>query len=240
VDNGWTGLYVVTVGYGQTSITATSIAALPTAPVLSFKLPSLRPGFGSSVASFSASGGFTVPPQVTAVEVEVWGGGSGSFASVGTTPSGGGSGGGYARKRISGLTPGQIIPIVVGAGGAAGTTAGVAAGAGGTSSFGTFASATGGGLNQYASVSAPQNGATPAGVGVGGDVNLSGSSGQAGISNVGGLGGGAPMSGMQNSGTSGTPGTFPGGGASGAGTGPNQNAQFSGAAGASGLVVVRW
>ena len=240
VDNGWTGLYVVTVGYGQTAITATSIAALSTAPRLAFKLPSLRPGFGSSVASFTASGSFTAPPQVTAVEVEIWGGGSGSFASLGTTPSGGGSGGGYARKRVSGLTPGQVIPIVVGAGGAAGTTAGVSAGAGGTSSFGTYASATGGGLNPYASASAPQNGATPAGVGVGGDVNLSGSAGQAGISNVGGLGGGAPMSGMQNSGTSGTPGTFPGGGASGAGTGPNQNVAFNGAAGASGLVVVRW
>lgn len=240
VDSGWSGLCVVTVSYGQTAITALNITPLAAAPLIPFKLPALRPGFGSSVQSFSASGSFTVPPQVTSVEVEVWGGGSGSFASIGTTPSGGGSGGGYARKRVASLTPGQVIPIVVGAGGAAGTTAGAPAGAGGTSSFGTYVSATGGSLNPSASVPAPQNGATPAGVGVGGDVNFAGSAGQSGISNVGGLGGGGPMSGMQNSGTAGVAGVFPGGGASGAGTGSSQNAPFNGAAGAGGLVVVRW
>ncbi len=48
------------------------------------------------------------------------------------------------------------------------------------------------------------------------------------------------MGGMQNSGTAGVAGIFPGGGASGAGTGPAGNAQFNGAPGANGLVVIRW
>src|SRR5271166_2524569 len=240
VDSGWSGLYVATVAYGQTAISSANITTYPSAPFSPFKLPALRPGFGSAVLSISSNTTFIVPNGVTTLEVEVWGAGAGSFASSGTTPSGGASGGGYARKRISGLTPGQAIPVVVGLGGAAGTTTGTGAGPGGTSSFGTYVSATGGSLNPYATVSNPQNGGTPGGSGVGGDLNISGSAGQAGISNVGGLGGGAPMGGMQNSGTAGVAGIFPGGGASGAGTGPMQNAQFNGGPGANGLVLVRW
>ena len=174
------------------------------------------------------------------VEVEVWGGGSGSFASVAGLPSGGGSGGGYARKLVTGLVPGQTIPVVVGAGGAGGTTAGGAPGAGQVSSFGQFVSATGGSLNYLATVTAPGNGATPPGIGVGGDVNFIGSAGQAGLLNQGGLGGGAPMGGMQNTGATGNTGSFPGGGAGGAGTGPNGNTGFNGGSGGAGLVVVRW
>ena len=120
-DNGWIGLYQITVSFGQTQITAANISVIPTAPFLSFKLPSLRPGFGSGVQSFVASGSFVVPVGVTQLEVEVWGGGSGSYASVPGLPSGGGSGGGYSRKLVTGLMPGQVIPVTVGAGGAGGT-----------------------------------------------------------------------------------------------------------------------
>lgn len=244
VDSGWIGLYVITVAYGQTAITATSITALPTAPFIPWKLPSLHPGFGSGVQSFTVSGTFVVPAGVTQVEAEVWGGGAGSYASVSGMPSGGssggGSGGGYARKRITGLTPGQSVAVVVGAGGIGGTVGGGAATSGGTSSFGPYVSATGGVLNYLASVGSPQNGATPPGIGVGGDVNLAGSAGQAAVLNQGGMGGGAPMGGTQNSGTTGVAGTFPGGGAAGAGTGSNSTTAYEGAAGASGLVVVRW
>jgi hypothetical protein len=244
VDNSWVGLYVITLAYGQTTITAPNITTLPSAPFLLWKLPALHPGFGSGTQSFTSSGSFTVPAGVTQVEIEMWGGGSGSFASVTGSPtgiaSGGGSGGGYARKRIAGLTPGQSISVVVGGGGAAGIVAGSAPSCGGTSSFGAFVSATGGSLNYLATTSSPQNGSTPAGVGVGGDVNLTGSAGQAGIVNQGGLGGAAPMGGSQNSGTTGATGAFPGGGASGAGTGANSATPYSGAAGAPGFVVVRW
>jgi hypothetical protein len=240
VDNGWVGLYVVTVSYGQTTINANCIFQLITAPFLSWKLPALKPGFGSGVQTLTASGRFVVPQGVSQVEVELWGGGSGTFASTAATPSGGGSGGGYARKRITGLVSGQTIPVTVGGGGAAGNTSGGWASGGGTSSFGTYVSATGGSLNPLASPGSPQNGATPSGVGVGGDVSIGGSAGQAGVLNQGGLGGAAPMSGVQNSGSWGLPGVFPGGGASGAGTGANSATPYNGATGANGLVVVRW
>jgi len=239
-DAGWVGLYQVVVSYGQTEISAASISRLPSAPFVGWKLPSLVPGFGSGVQSFLIGGTFYVPAGVTQVEVEVWGGGSGSYASVSGLPSGGGSGGGYARRRITGLAPGQAITVTVGQGGAAGTTSGGPPSAGGTSSFGPFVSASGGSLNYLATVSQPQNGATPSGVGIGGDVNFNGSAGQAGILNQGGMGGAAPFGGTQNSGTLGNTGMFPGGGASGAGTGANGTTPFDGAAGANGLVVVRW
>jgi len=247
IDVGWTGLYQITVAYGQTQILLQpqtsggppGIIVLPTAPFLTWKMPALRPGFGSGVKSFINSDTFSVPAGVSQVEVEVWGAGSGSFASVPGLPSGGGSGGGYARKLVTGLIPGQSIPVTVGLGGTGGTGGGAAAGEGGTSNFGQFVSATGGRLNHLASTVAPQNGATPPGLGANGDINLMGSAGQAGMSNQGGMGGAAPIGGAQNSGTSGNAGIFPGGGAAGAGTGAN-NSAFDGANGAGGFVVVRW
>lgn len=238
-DVGWTSLYQITVAYGQTQITTNAIQAVPTAPFLGWKLPALRPGFGSGVLGFNTSGTFSVPAGVTQVEVEVWGGGAGSFASVPGLPSGGGAGGGYARKLVTELVPGQLISVTVGTGGSAGNTTGSAPSGGGTSSFGQLVSATGGSLNYLASVTQPINGGTPAGVGVGGDSNFWGSAGQAGYSTQGGMGGGAPMGGAQNSGTLGNPGVFPGGGAAGAGT-LNGSSAFNGAAGAPGFVVVRW
>lgn len=239
-DNGCIGLYQITVSYGQSQITSANIAVIPTAPFLGWKLPMLRPGVASGVQSFASTGNFVVPAGVTQVEVEVWGGGSGSYASVSGLPSGGGSGGGYARKLVTGLMPGNIVPVLVGAGGAGGSTGGTAAGPGGTSSFGQFVNATGGGLNYLATTSAPENGATPPGVGVGGDVNFVGSAGQAGILNQGGMGGAPAIGGSQNSGTTGNTGSFPGGGAAGAGTGATGNTAFNGAPGGGGLVVVRW
>ena len=119
-------------------------------------------------------------------------------------------------------------------------TSGVAAGVGGTSSFGVFMSATGGSLNYLATPSAPENGATPPGIGVGGDVNFVGSAGQAAVLNQGGMGGASPIGGTQNSGSTGNAGSFPGGGAAGAGTGAAGNSAFNGAVGGGGLIVVRW
>ena len=240
VDSGWVGLYVITVAYGQAAITAASVTTLPTAPFLAWKLPNLVPGFGSGVQVIMTSGSFVVPAGITQLEVEVWGAGSGSFASTANFASGGGSGGGYARCRITGLEAGQVIPITIGMGGTGGTTAGAAAGSGGSSSFGAYVSATGGGLNATSSINAPQNGATPGGTGVGGDLNLIGSSGQSAFMSAAGIGGAAPMGGMQSSGSVGVTGVFPGGGAGGAGTGSNGATPYDGAAGANGLVAVRW
>jgi hypothetical protein len=240
-DSGWVGLAVVTVAYGATTVVSGNISTYSNAPLIPFSLPSLRPGFGSGVQSFASSGTFTVPAGVTQVEVEVWGGGSGSYASVSGTPSGGGSGGGYSRKRVSGLTPGSTVTVTVGAGGTAGTS-GVAPGAGGTSSFGAYASASGGGLNVLNTTSAPPFGA-PGGVGSGGDVNVSGSDGgNGGSMNTGGLGGGSPCGGGMRSVAQSVANTgyAPGGGASGAGTGAGGTTANPGAAGGGGLVIVRY
>jgi hypothetical protein len=239
-DSGWVGLYQIVVSFGQTQVTTSNITVVPTAPFLNWKLPGLRPGFGSGVQSFVNGGNFIVPAGVTQVEVEVWGAGAGSYSSVPGLPSGGGSGGGYARKLVTGFVPGQSVAVVIGAGGVAGTTGGAAASPGGTSSFGQLVSATGGSLNFLANTSAPGNGATPPGVGVGGDVNFTGSAGQAAVANQGGMGGASPIGGTQNSGGTGNGGIFPGGGAAGAGTGASGNTAFNGGAGAGGLIVVRW
>jgi hypothetical protein len=241
VDSGWVGLYVITVSYGQTAVTAASISSLPGAPFLGWKLPVLRPGFASGVQSFSASGNFVVPPGVTQVEVEVWGAGSGSYASSSTSPSGGGAGGGYARKRLTGLQAGQAIPVAVGAGGLAGTTS-QAPTAGGSSSLGSYVSATGGGINPIASIASPGLGASVTGVGVGGDINVAGSTGGNGSGNAGGVGGAGAMGGGATSvATSfGVAGQSPGGGASGAGTTNSGSTPQAGAPGAPGLVIVRW
>lgn len=239
-DTGWVPLYVITVSYGQATVDQSSIAVALSSPMLQWKLPMLRPGFGSGVQSFTTSATFQVPTGVAQVEVEIWGGGSGSFASTAGTASGGGAGGGYAKKRITGLTQGQQIVVTVGGGGTGGAIGGAPPTAGGTSNFGSLVSATGGSLNYLATVISPQNGATPPGIGVGGDVVLSGSAGQAGAGSQGGMGGAGPMGGAQNSGTNGVAGLFPGGGASGAGTGAGASTPYAGAAGAGGLVVIRW
>lgn len=239
-DSGYVPLAVVTVAYGATTIVSGNISVHPLAPYPRFNLQSLGQGFGAGVQSFTSSGNFTVPNGVTQVEVEVWGAGSGSYASTASIASGGGSGGGYARKRITGLTAGSVIAVTVGAGGTAGSTSGpTAPTAGGTSSFGSYVSATGGSLNPLANTGAPALGGTPSGAGTGGDVNVAGGDGSNGGGGSGGYGAtGANGGGARAVASSiGNAGYFPGGGASGAGTGSGAN---NGAAGAGGLVVVRW
>jgi hypothetical protein len=170
---------------------------------------------------------------VTQVETEIWGAGSGSWAS--TSAVSGGGGGGYARKRIVGLTPGTAIAITVGQGDYAGAT-GSAPGSGSASSFGTtpdtvYCSATGGTVNPNNSLTQPSFGGLGGG-GIGGDVNSTGSDGVSAQGSVGGMGGAV------SAGTYGVVGHSPGGGASGAGN--SGSTAFNGAAGADGLVVVRW
>ncbi len=202
---------------------------------------------------FIASGTFTVPANVTQVEVEIVGGGgpggpssdgSGSGNSAGTAGGGGGAGG-YAYRRISGLTAGLAIAVTVGAGGAAVTTVNVPGPAGGTSSFGSYAYSTGGGagpsgLNAYGV-------GGPGGQGNGGDLNIAGQSGGAGgppptysanlplyTWNKGGI----PARGF---GTFPSYGTATGGSGYGpGGSGASGGSAIAGAAGNSGLIIVRW
>lgn len=176
VDSGWSGLAVVTVAYGQTQITATSISQVALAPVLQFKLPALRPGYAQAQV-FTNSGGFLVPIGVTRARVTLIGGG-GAGGTHSNLPAGGGGAGGMAIKYVTSLTPGTTIPVTVGAGGVALTGGPVGqGGAGGTSSFGAYVSATGGagGGGGPSSVTITPGGA--GGGAVGGDINSGGSSG---------------------------------------------------------------
>lgn len=77
-------------------------------------------------AAFYANGNYTVPAGITQLLVECWGGGGsgrGYPNSAQVTTGGGGAGGAYAASLIN-VTPGQIIPYVIGAGGVAGATTG--------------------------------------------------------------------------------------------------------------------
>lgn len=203
----------------------------------------------SNVQVFLASGTFTVPAGVSAVDVQLWGAGGGGGGCGGLTFNFGSAagGGGYARRRISGLTPGAAIAVTVGAGGAGGTIPPSSAGTGGTSSFGSYVSATGGGPG-LAGTSGGTPGAWGAGgFGVGGDLNVSGQPGGLAWANTTGFcvtgGGGTfgvsmgqPMTAPVP--TNGVAGLFPGGGGGGGNTAAG--GQTFGGAGAAGLVIVRW
>ena len=191
---------------------------------------------GLRFAVLTASGTFVTPLGGPVLDLELWGGGAGSFASVSGGGGGGGGGGGYARLRASGVTPLVSLTVTIGGGGGAGTTGGYP-GNGGTTSFGSYVSATGGIINVLNTLSTPPFGGS-GGNGSGGDLNIPGSDGGNSTTAYGGTGGGAAMGGGMRATANGVgnPGHFPGGGAAGAGTASIQN----GAAGAQGAIVVRW
>ena len=169
VDEGWIGLYTLTVNYGQTQIDQASIAGVPGAPVIPFKLGTLTPGF-SRLGSFTASTIFVVPNAVQRVKIRLCGGGGGGGGGASNLGGGGGGAGGYSEG-IFAVIPGQSIAVTVGGGGATGTAGAAAAGSGGTSSFGSSITATGGAGGAGAAPYAP--GGSP-GTGNGGALNLAG------------------------------------------------------------------
>ena len=239
VDAGWSGLAVITIAYGQSTITSANIAAYALAPVIPFKLPSLRPGF-SSIQAFTSSGNFTVPTGVTRVKVTVTGGG-GAGGSNTVAPAGGGGAAGSAISIISSLTSGAVIPVTVGAGGTA--SSGSTGGSGGTSSFGTYVSATGGAGGIGGTSNGPMAGGA-GGSGVGGNVNYNGSYGtDCVLSAARGGDGGGPGSGR---GTTGALTAFAGQGYGGGGGGGGSNSTVGagtgalGGNGASGVVIVEY
>jgi hypothetical protein len=239
VDSGWVGLYVITINYGQTAITAANIETLPAAPFLSYKLPSLRPGFGS-MQVFTASGTFVVPNGVTKARVKViGGGGAGGYHS--TMSGGGGGAGGQANGIVAGLTPGQSITVTVGAGGA--IPASPANGNnGGTSSFGTYMSATGGNGGNGGTTPEFAMAGGAGGAGLGGQINRGGSDGGDSIvvASRGGDGGG-PGNGRASSGPiPGLSATGFGGGGGGGMTVTGTAAGYPGGAGAAGIVIVEY
>ncbi|WP_460077067.1 phage tail protein [Pseudomonas sp. H2_C01] len=114
---------------------------------------------------FKAAGVYqwTVPANVWKVFVEVRGGGGSGAFGVLETGAGGGGAGGFSTRLVS-VTPGSVITVTVGAGGAYVTTANTVGNPGGTSSFGSHCSATGGSGGSI-------SGGAGAGYGSGGDFN---------------------------------------------------------------------
>ncbi len=175
VDSGWTGLFVITVNYGQTQITNSNIVTIPTAPFIPFKLGQLAPGF-SRMACFGSSNSLTIPNGVSIIKVRLVGGGGGGGAGATSLGGGGGGGGGYAEG-VFAVTPGQFYPITVGNGGSGGITDTLGPTAGGSSSFGGLLSATGGAAGVNAATFAA--GGAP-GHGAGGSFNTGGGHGSDG------------------------------------------------------------
>jgi len=170
VDAGWVGIYVIEVAYGDSAITAANINVYPTAPFLTWKLPQLTPGTHNlAVFGPTTQGGWQVPSGVTGVKVRIWGGGGAGGAGF-TGPGGGGAGGGYCEGFYS-VSPGELITITVGNGGAGSGQPG------GTSSFGVLASATGGQAGADGTPSGTGAGGAAGGQGSGSGLSVNGSPG---------------------------------------------------------------
>jgi len=197
---------------------------------------SMIPGFQTYVTAGTYT--FTVPAGVTYAKVTVTGGGAGGgYCNTATDTagiSGGGGGAGGTAIGYYAVTPGAAIPVTVGYGGTGGLWAtATLATIGGTSSFGSYATATGGATDGELSGGGP-------GVGSGGQINLFGGWGGDGAAAtyvLPGYGGVSYWGGGSRAGEGGGTGTgAPGTG----GGGAYVAADFNGANGQPGIVVIEW
>jgi len=189
-------------------------------------------GFSQTTDSTTISGTYswTVPCDVTSIDVEAWGaGGAGGGDNLNGTRGAGGGGGAYASATLA-VTPGQIISFTVGAGGNGGTGSGTA----GTDST-ILALTAGGGEGGLVSSSTIANGGTA----TGGTTNTNGQNGTGGAGGSGNGGDGATSPGSGGAGASGNgnPGTAIGG-AGGGGT--KSGGSKSGGNGADGQVDITY
>ena len=161
--------------------------------------------------TFTSSGTFVVPCDVTSITVKVWGGGGAGGGSTSNNEGGeGGGAGGYTTSMLS-VTTGQLINYVVGSGGNGSTGDG---GNGGASSFLTLIANGGSGGDD--------NGNNTEGFGgsaSGGTTNTPGVNGGVGGGSTGGKGGNAANGGAGGAGgtsnSNGSNGAVPGGGGGG-------------------------
>jgi hypothetical protein len=143
---------------------------------------------GSAIFNTAGTTNWTVPVGVTSISVAMVGAGGGAGGSSYTSGNYGGAGGagGGAYKNSISVTPGSVIAIVVGQGGARGT-GGVdpnsTAGSTGTSSSYAssvlYSSAGSGGNSAYAGAAGGTGG-----TGTNGDVNYTGNAGPNGTTSV--------------------------------------------------------
>lgn len=254
VDAGWVGLYVVTVAYGQTSISSGNIAVASGAPFIGGG--SLQPGrliarrvFNGPLAAIP----YIPTPGTNRIRWRACGGGA-SGGGVPATSAGqaaaatGGTSGSYSEGEATSGFAG--VSLTVGGGGATPAAGANAGNAGGTTSLDGLFSCPGGVGGQAGFVSAspfinsaPVQPAAPTGSGY---LNVSGSAGPSAICPdisplyVGGAQGGSSAFGAGSAGAgqnaNGNPAVSPGAGGSGA-CSANGGA-YAGGAGAAGLVII--
>jgi len=148
--------------------------------------------------TFTTSGTWTVPANVSSAVFEAWGGGGAGGAAAGSsTAGGGGAGGQYAKKTLAGLVSAQVYTVTV----ATSTSGGSGNGStGGDSSVTSPSSATvvlakggAGGLSDT-NGGGPGSGSTTGGIGdtvfAGGSGSSAGVSCETGTGNFSGSGGG--------------------------------------------------
>lgn len=179
------------------------------------------------------------------VEVIAGGGGGGGSNSADLRVGGGGGGGGYSIEEILAASLGSTETVTVGAAGAAGTSTGTG-GTGGTSSFGALLSATGGSGGAAGNNS---SGPAAAGVGSGGDIDMTGEAGTYDLVTIatqtyGGRGGASPRGWGQpghsnGENTVGLSGEFFGGGGGGGYRG-TVTSRAGGAGGQGGVIVYEY
>ena len=240
VDQGWVGLWRITLNYGQTTVTSANITMVPGAPFLPFTLPQLTAGF-SHQSVITLSGSWTVPQGTTQVRVRVVGAGGGGGGGSNSFAGGGGGAGGFAQAVISAV-PGATVPVTIGQGGAGGGS-GQSGANGGTSSFGSLLSATGG-SGGGSSNPFSQGGAGGVGQADGSVQNPLtqfggyGADGFVGTTTVAGAGGTSTMGGGGRGASGG--GAAANGQAAGSGGGGAYGASAAGGQGANGLIVVEY
>lgn len=149
-------------------------------------IPIEKQGFNQE-QYFTTSGNFIVPDFIFKIRASAWGAGGGGGNEAAASPGSGGGGGGFAMG-IFNVTPGQVIPLGIGTGGANGSPAG--ANGGNTTILTMVASGgTGGTDGSVAQAQGVGGGAN------GGDVNLQGQAGNRTIAGNGGDGGDSPKGG---------------------------------------------
>lgn len=192
-------------------------------------IPTTKEGFNNQ-QMFTSSGEFIVPDFIYKLKVSLWGAGGGGANAAGTAGAGGG-GGSYGQTIFT-VTPGQIIPVTVGTGGANGTPGGT----GGSSTFLTMTAAGGaGGVGVAGGNGGTSTGGTVLFPGGAAGSVISGAGhpvGDAGNGAMGGQGGVFELTGFTK-----INGKFPGGGGA-----PSDATVNSGSAGsgANGAALVEW
>jgi hypothetical protein len=218
-----TSMGAVMLPSGTSASTSSSSSTTSNTPVL-YKSP--------KVFNVAGSYQFLVPPGVTSICVEIWGGGgNGGWRNV-YWSGGGGGGGGYGYQCFS-VVPGTIYNLTVGA-------------SGGQSSFSTLLTAYQGANGEdgmgIATGAGGAGGTSTATVTMTGKSGLAGgNSGSVYYSGAGGAAynGGVGAAGATNGCANGNDGVAPGGGGSG-GFGSNCGSGGAGGKGASGQVIIYW